>query len=110
MRRNTDLFQGTLDMLILSALARGEPLHGYGVMRWIRQVSDEGLAIEEGALYPALHRIEARGWVESAWGLTDTRREAKFYSLTAAGRRQLSLETRTWRRYVEAVAKVLEAA
>lgn len=109
MKRENELFQGTLAMLVLTALAKGEAVHGYGIMRWIRQVSDDGLGLEEGALYPALHRIEARGWVEAAWGLTDTNRQAKFYRLTAEGRRQLEVETRTWRRYVEAVGKVLEA-
>lgn len=107
-RRPTDLLQGTLDMLVLSALAR-EPLHGYAVMRWLRQASDDGLRIEEGALYPALHRLEARGWVAAEWGVSDSNRQAKFYALTGRGRDQLDSETRAWRGYVAAVSKVLEA-
>jgi PadR family transcriptional regulator, regulatory protein PadR len=107
-KRESDLFQGTLDMLTLKALI-WEPRHGYEVMRWIRQVSGGHLQVEEGALYPSLHRIEARGWVESSWGLSENGRQAKFYQLTAAGRRQLDVETTTWRHYVDAVGKVLAA-
>lgn len=103
-----DLLQGTLDLLVLRALTSG-PLHGYGVMRWIREVSDDGFDIKEGALYPALHRMEARGWLESEWGISDGNRQARFYRLTAAGRHELEVETASWRRYVHAVAKVLEA-
>jgi len=108
-RRDTDLVQGTLDMLILKALTR-ETRHGYGLMRWIRQVSDDELRIKEGALYPALHRLEARGWVGGEWGLSEENRQAKFYTLTADGRRQLREDTAVWSRYVSAVAKVLAAA
>ena len=108
-RRNTDLVQGTLDMLILKALTR-ETRHGYGLMRWIRQVSDDELRIKEGALYPALHWLEARGWVGGEWGLSEENRQAKFYTLTADGRRQLREDTAVWSRYVSAVAKVLAAA
>lgn len=104
----SDLVQGTLDLLVLRALAAG-PRHGYGVMRWIREVSDDGFEIKEGALYPALHRMEGRGWLESEWGISDGNRQARFYRLTAAGRHQLEVETASWRRYVGAVAKVLEA-
>jgi transcriptional regulator len=107
-RRRTDLVQGTLDMLILKALRTGS-LHGYGVMRWIGRVTGDALQIKEGALYPALHRMEARGWVASQWGLSEENRQAKYYTLTAAGRRQLEVETASWGRYVAAVAKVLEA-
>ncbi len=107
-RRSTDLLQGTLDMLVLKALTR-EPLHGYAVMRWLRQVSDDGLKIEEGALYPALHRLQARGWVAAEWGLSDTNRQAKYYALTAKGHGALDSETQAWRGYVTAVSKVLEA-
>ena len=108
-RRDTDLVQGTLDMLILKALT-GESRHGYGLMRWIRQVSDDELQIKEGALYPALHRLEARGWVEGEWGLSEENRQAKFYTLKPEGRRQLREDTAVWTRYVSAVAKVLAAA
>jgi PadR family transcriptional regulator len=108
-RRENDLYQGTLDMLVLKALTRG-PQHGYGLMRWIRQISDDELQVKEGALYPALHRLEARGWVEAEWGLSEENRQAKFYTLNPGGRRQLREDTATWTRYVAAVAKVLEAA
>lgn len=104
-----DLLQGTLDMLILKALVWG-PQHGYAVMRWIRRTSEEALRLEEGALYPALHRLEARGWVESAWGLSENNRQARFYTLTADGEHQLEVEARAWDRYVAAVSKVMAAA
>ena len=106
--RDGELVQGSLDMLILKALVRG-PRHGYEVMRWIRQISDGGLRLEEGALYPALHRLAARGWASTKWGLSETGRQAKFYTLTDEGRRALDQETSAWRRYVHAVARVLEA-
>jgi len=106
--RDGELVQGSLDMLILKALIWG-PRHGYEIMRWIRQVSEGDLRLEEGALYPALHRLAARGWAEAAWGVSETGRQAKFYTLTEAGRRSLELETSSWRRYVNAVARVLEA-
>ena len=101
-----DLLQGTLDMLILQALAQGST-HGYGVMRWIRSTSGEELQIEEGALYPALHRLEERGLVGAEWGLSENNRRAKFYALTTAGKRRLAAETATWSRYVDAVARIL---
>ncbi|HEX9940623.1 MAG TPA: PadR family transcriptional regulator [Thermoanaerobaculia bacterium] len=104
-----DLLQGTLDVLILKALSWG-PLHGYAVVRWIAQRTDDALRIEEGALYPALHRMEERGWIEAEWGVSENNRRAKFYRLTAAGRRQLHAEAESWRRYAEAVGKVLQAA
>ena len=101
------LVQGTLDMLILQALAQGST-HGYGVMRWIGATSGEDLRIEEGALYPALHRLEERGLVGAEWGLSENNRRAKFYALTAAGKRRLATDTATWSRYVEAVARILQ--
>ncbi|HRC84971.1 MAG TPA: PadR family transcriptional regulator [Thermoanaerobaculia bacterium] len=107
-KRPSELLQGTLDLLVLKALER-EPLHGYSILRWLRQVSEDGLKIEEGALYPALHRIENRGWVEAEWGLSESNRQAKFYALTEQGRRQLEVETHSWKSYVEAVAKILAA-
>ncbi|HVR96380.1 MAG TPA: PadR family transcriptional regulator [Thermoanaerobaculia bacterium] len=107
-KRQMDLLQGTLDMLVLKALIWG-PRHGYEVMRWVRQVSEGGLQIEEGALYPSLHRIQARGWVEAEWGVSETGRQAKFYTLTAEGRKQFEEETASWKRYVDTVARVLEA-
>lgn len=103
-----DLVRGTLDVLVLKALSGG-PLHGYSVARWIKDVSDDALLVEEGALYPALHRLDRRGWVEAEWGLSDSNRRAKFYTLTAKGRRALTAEASAWDRYVAAVGKVLRA-
>ena len=104
-----DLLQGTLDVLILKALSWG-PLHGYAVVRWIGQRTEDALRIEEGALYPALHRMEERGWIEAEWGVSENNRRAKFYRLTDEGRRQLHAEAVSWQRYAEAVGKVLHAA
>jgi PadR family transcriptional regulator, regulatory protein PadR len=106
--RDGDLVQGSLDMLVLKALIWG-PRHGFEVMRWIRQISEGDLHLEEGALYPALHRLAARGWAEAAWGVSEAGRQAKFYTLTETGRRHLEVEASSWRRYVAAVARVLEA-
>lgn len=104
-----DLLQGTLDLLILKTLARG-PMHGYGVAEWLHQTSKDVLRVEEGALYPALHRLELRGLLASEWGTSDNNRRAKFYSLTAAGRKQLAQETEYWRRMSGAVARILQTA
>lgn len=101
-----DLLQGTLDLLVLKALSWG-PSHGYSVATLIRDRSDSAFLVEEGALYPALHRLERRGWVESEWGLSDNNRRAKFYRLTGKGRAQLRSEVTLWERYVSAVGKVL---
>ena len=103
-----DLLQGTLDMLILKALANG-PLHGYSVVRWIHEKTDEVLRIEEGSLYPALHRLEERGWVRGEWGLSENNRQAKYYKLTRAGRKQLQIESASWDRLAAAVASVMQA-
>lgn len=103
-----DLLQGTLDLLILKALSFG-PRHGYGMIQRIRQLSDEMLAVEQGALYPALYRIEQKGWVSSRWGVTETGRQAKFYALTRAGRKQLRIEEESWDRLAMAIAKVRQA-
>jgi len=100
-----DLLQGTLDMLILKTLSLG-PLHGYGVIQRIRQMSDEMLKVEQGSLYPALYRIEQRGWVSSKWGTNETGRKAKFYKLTKAGQKQLTAEEETWDLLALAIAKV----
>ena len=105
-RRSLELIKGTLDVLILKTLSDG-PLHGYGVSRSIRDRTSDGFQIEEGALYPALRRLEKRGLVEAEWGVTDTGREAKFYRLTNAGRAELESEVRAWHRYVETMAQVL---
>ena len=102
------LLQGTLDMLILKALSLG-PLHGYGVIQRIGQMSDQMLAVEQGSLYPALYRIEQRGWVSAEWGVNETGRKAKFYKLTRAGRRQLAVEEESWDRLALAIAKVRQA-
>ena len=106
--QKADLLQGTLDMLILKALSLG-PLHGYGVIQRIRQMSGEMLTVEQGALYPALSRIEQKGWVSSKWGVTETGRKAKFYALTRAGRRQLAVEEESWDLLALAIAKVRQA-
>lgn len=105
----TDLLRGTLDMMILKALS-GEPRHGYAVARWIEAGTDDVLSIEEGSLYPALHRMERRGWIEARWGRSESNRRAKFYRLTAAGRRQLETETASWRRFARAVSVLMETA
>src|SRR6476469_5189506 len=103
-----ELLQGTLDMLILKALSLGE-LHGYGVIQRIRQLSDEMLNVEQGSLYPALYRIEQKGWVSSRWDIHETGREAKFYKLTRTGRKQLETQEASWDRLVLAIAKVRQA-
>ena len=103
-----DLLQGTLDMLILRAVSLG-PLHGYGIIQRIRQMSEEMLNVEQGSLYPALYRIEQRGWLTSEWDVNETGRRAKFYSLTSAGRRQLKVEEESWDRLALAIAKVRQA-
>jgi transcriptional regulator len=104
-----DLLQGTLDLLILKALARGS-LHGYGVAEWIHESSQDVLRVEEGALYPALHRLELRGLLASEWGTSDNNRRAKYYALTPTGRKQLAQETEYWRRMSGAVARILQTA
>lgn len=101
-----ELLKGTLDVLILKTLSRG-PLHGYGVSRWIRDVTGNEFQVEEGALYPALRRLEKKGLVEAEWGITDTGREAKFYHLSAKGEAELSAGLSTWHRYVGAMGRVL---
>ena len=104
-----DLLQGTLDLLVLKTLSWG-PAHGYSVAKWIQQLTGDVLRVGEGSLYPALHRLEERGWVESEWRRSDNNRRAKFYRLTAAGRAQLRVESATWSRFVDAIAKVLSAS
>ena len=103
-----DLLQGTLDLLILKALSWG-PAHGYAVARWLEQLTDNVLLVGEGSLYPALHRLEGRGWIESEWRLSERNRRAKFYRLTARGRQQLKVEAASWSAFVQAVGKVLHA-
>jgi PadR family transcriptional regulator PadR len=103
-----DLLQGTLAILILKTLLGG-PTHGYGVARWIEATTGDVLRIEEGSLYPALRRVEDRGWVTSEWGLSENNRRARFYSITAAGRAHLRDEAASWMRYASAVTRVLRA-
>ncbi|HTI37013.1 MAG TPA: PadR family transcriptional regulator [Vicinamibacterales bacterium] len=105
-----DRLQGTLDLLILKALASAGPLHGYAIARRIRLASDDSLRVEEGSLYPALQRMLQDKWLRAAWGSTDTGRKARFYTITAAGRRQLKEEERRWSLLTEAVAKALRFA
>jgi PadR family transcriptional regulator, regulatory protein PadR len=109
MAPDLDLLQGTLDVLVLKSLVFG-PRHGYAVARWIKDTSDGAIQVEDRALYISLHRLEERGWVESQWGLSENNRKAKYYQLTAAGRRQLRTRTVTWTAYAEAVFKILGAA
>ncbi len=106
--KRIDLVPGTLDMLVLRALVPGE-LHGYAIARRLLQQSDDVLRVEEGTLYPALHRMQRRGWVKSSWGASETNRRAKFYTLTVKGRRQLEERVSAWRRMVLAIDAVLEA-
>lgn len=107
--RNTEkpeVVQGTLDMLILKTLGGG-PLHGYAISRRIQQASDDLLKVEEGSLYPALHRMERRGWIEAEWGLSEAKRKAKYYRLTATGRAELKSAAKNWSRVVAAIAGVM---
>lgn len=107
-RRNLSLLQGTLDMVVLKSLAV-EARHGYEVARWVRTTTDGELTVDDGALYTALHRLQKRGLVHAEWGVTDQNRRAKYYALTAAGRRQLAAEASSWERYAAAIFKVLSA-
>ena len=101
-----DLLRGTLDLLVLKALSWG-PMHGLATLQWIERTTKQRLQIEEGALYPALHRMEEKGWLDAEWGHTDAGRRAKFYRLTTGGRRQLTIELSKWERYSEAVALLI---
>jgi len=103
-----DLLQGTLDMLIMKALQLG-PLHGYAIARRVQQFSGDVLRVEEGALYPALHRMEDRGWLDSEWGLSENNRRSRFYRLTRKGRKQLEIESADWRRLSAAITRALES-
>jgi len=103
-----DLLQGTLDMLLLKSLQL-DPLHGYAIARRVQQLSEDALKVEEGSLYPALHRIEERGWVESDWGTSENNRRAKYYRLTREGRKRLEAEAGEWKRLSLAITRVMEA-
>ena len=106
-KQKTDLLQGTLDMLILKALSLG-PMHGFGVGQRIMQLAEDLLRVEEGSLYPALYRLEEHGWIKSEWGTSENNRRARFYQLTAAGRKQLDVEEEHWQRLVADVGNVLQ--
>ena len=103
-----DILRGTLDLLILKALSFG-PAHGYAVARWIQQATGDALAVGEGTLYPALHRLEERKWISASWGTSENNRQAKFYALTKRGRKRLEVEMENWRRYAAAVFAALKA-
>ena len=103
-----DLLQGTLDMLILKALTWGS-MHGYGIVSWLEQMTDSALVVEEGSLYPALHRLAKRGWVTAEWGVSENNRRAKYYALTVEGRRQLTQEATAWERFAGVVGRVMAA-
>jgi PadR family transcriptional regulator, regulatory protein PadR len=105
----SELLQGTLDMLILKIVALG-PVHGYGISQRIRQISNDVLQVQQGSLYPALHRLERRDWLEATWGESENGRQAKFYKLSAKGRRQLTKEESNWQRLAEAVTLIMQTA
>ena len=107
--KKTDLLQGTLDMLILKIVALGS-IHGYGISQRIQQISKDVLQVQQGSLYPALHRLEKRGWLEAEWGESENGRQAKFYKLSAIGRKQLADEETSWNRLSEAVALIMQTA
>jgi transcriptional regulator len=104
-----DLLQGTLDMLILKAASLG-PLHGYGILLRIQQISRDRLEIQQGSLYPALYRLEHRGWIASVWGESENNRKAKYYSLTPAGKKQLQLEAKNWNRMADVIGGILDTS
>ena len=103
----SDVLQGTLDLMVLKTLETMAPLHGYGIARRIEQVSDNGLSLNQGTIYPALLRLQQRGWIKGQWGTSETKRRAKFYSLTALGRKQMMRETQNWERIAGAMARFL---
>jgi transcriptional regulator len=109
-RQKTDVLRGTLALLVLKTLAARGPLHGYAITALIQQGSANLLRVEEGSLYPALHRMEQDGWIRGKWGTTDSKREARFYTITAAGRRQLAEEEESWAQLTDGVARVLRFA
>ena len=109
--KKSELMPGTLEMLILKTIERNAgPMHGYWIARYIKQISNDVLQVEEGSLYPALYRMEEQGWIEAEWGASENNRRAKYYKLTRAGRKQLAVETSNWERLSEAIAKVLQTA
>jgi len=107
-RTNVDLLQGTLDLIVLKALSWG-PMHGFGLARWIQLTTEDTLQVEEGSLYPALYRMENRGWIKAQWALTENGRRAKYYKLTPAGKRQLAAELDAWARMSHAMGQIVNA-
>jgi transcriptional regulator len=107
-RSSVDLLQGTLDLIVLKALSWGA-MHGFGLARWIQRTTDDVLQVEEGSLYPALYRMENRGWIAARWALTENGRRAKYYRLTGLGRRQLAAESKTWEELSAAIGKIMTA-
>ena len=108
-KERTDLLQGTLELLILNTLAR-EAMHGYGIVQRIHESADDLLKVEDGSLYPALYRMEERGWIKSEWGVSEDNRRAKFYKLTKAGQKQLEAQRANWQRVSTAVSRILQAS
>ena len=108
-RASVDLLQGSLDIIVLKTLS-WQPMHGFGIARWIQQITDDVLQVEEGSLYPSLYRMENKGWVKAEWRITENRRRAKYYRLTPAGRRQLAEQMATWDTFAGAMTKILRAA
>jgi PadR family transcriptional regulator PadR len=104
-----DLLQGTLDMLVLQTLSQ-EPMHGFAIARWIREKTNDALQLEEGTLYPALYRMERKGWIASRWQKTENNRKARYYSLTAAGKKQLELESDGWLNMSKAIGRIMRTA
>src|SRR5580693_3531438 len=109
LERKTDLLQGTLDLLVLKIVALG-PVHGYGISQRIQQISKDVLQVQQGSLYPALHRLEKRGWLAAEWGESENGRQAKFYKLSSAGRKQLHSEESNWERLAQAVTQIMQTA
>lgn len=104
-----DIVQGTLELVVLRALHASDEMHGFDILEWIRSTTDDDLVVEDGALYHALHRMKARGWLEGEWGVSEKGRRARYYRLTAAGRKALAAEAERWDRYVAAMARIAEA-
>ena len=110
MKHALGVVQGTLELLVLRTLSADEPMHGFAILDWIRDTTDDVLIVEDGALYPSLRRMEARGWVESDWGISEKGRRARYYRLTRSGRKALAEQEARWERYVDAVAKLARRA
>jgi PadR family transcriptional regulator len=107
-RQQIDLLQGTLDLIVLKTLSWGS-MHGFGIARWIQLTTEQALQVEEGSLYPALYRMENRGWIKAAWAITENGRRAKYYRLTATGKRQLAAEAQSWDQLTGAIGKIMAA-